>query len=164
MTEYITIPILNAAAKCGIEINDNTNAQAGVISKTEVAVCCPFCGDHKRHLYLNTVKNQFYCHRCGEYGNSITLYAKLAGCTNRAAYHELTSGAMVCNQSYSDKAENEPCPLTERHAVYDSFLNVIALSEKHRNNLLERGLDYDAIGRNKYRTTPKTVECAEKDV
>ena len=150
MNEYITIPILTATAKCGIEINGNTD-------KMEVAVCCPFCGDHKRHLYLNIVKNQFFCHRCGEFGNSISLYAKVAGCTNRVAYHELTGGVTEYNQGYCNKAENELRPLMERHVVYDTLLNMLALSEKHKNNLLERGLDDSAIGSNKYRTAPSIL-------
>jgi len=53
--------------------------------------------------------------------------------------------------------ENEPRPLAERQIVYDVFLNMLALSEEHRDSLLKRGLDYAAIGDNKYRTAPRIV-------
>ncbi|WP_417018365.1 CHC2 zinc finger domain-containing protein [Anaerotignum sp.] len=35
------------------------------------------------HLYLNTEKNRFFCQRCGEHGNSVSLYAKIRGISNK---------------------------------------------------------------------------------
>jgi hypothetical protein len=34
---------------------------------------CPFCGDTKYHFYLESPEGQFFCHKCQEKGNLITL-------------------------------------------------------------------------------------------
>ena len=73
--EYKTVPILDAARRAGVRIADG---QAG---RYEVKAFCPFClGRTKNpHLYLNTEKNRFFCQRCGEHGNSVSLYAYCRG-------------------------------------------------------------------------------------
>jgi DNA primase len=76
------ISILDVVERCGIRIGRNTG-------KPEVRVSCPFCGDHRRSMSLNTEKNVFYCHHCGERGNSVSLYGKLVGADMRTAYREL---------------------------------------------------------------------------
>ena len=83
--EYKTVPILDAARRAGVRIADG---QAG---RYEVKAFCPFClGRTKNpHLYLNTEKNRFFCQRCGEHGNSVSLYAKIRGISNKEAFEEL---------------------------------------------------------------------------
>lgn len=152
MKELTEVSIINAAIRCGIKVTGNKD-------RIEIPVKCPFCGDSKSHMSINTVKNVFRCNRCDEGGNAITLYAKLMGCTTKAAYNELTSRDTTTGQNYSNKTENEPRPLTERHIVYDALLEMLTLSEKHRDNLLERGLDLTAIKKNKYRTVPDKVNA-----
>jgi len=34
---------------------------------------CPFCGDQKNHFYMNQDEGAFFCHKCQEGGNLITL-------------------------------------------------------------------------------------------
>jgi len=34
---------------------------------------CPFCGETKGHLYMNQQDGAFFCHKCNERGNLITL-------------------------------------------------------------------------------------------
>ena len=34
---------------------------------------CPFCGDPKGHFYMDQTEGTFYCHKCNERGNLITL-------------------------------------------------------------------------------------------
>ncbi|MEI8172706.1 MAG: DnaB-like helicase C-terminal domain-containing protein [Deltaproteobacteria bacterium] len=34
---------------------------------------CPFCGDQKSHFYLDQDEGTFYCHKCQERGNLVTL-------------------------------------------------------------------------------------------
>ena len=83
--EYKTVPILDAARRAGVRIADG---QAG---RYEFKAFCPFClGRTKNpHLYLNTEKNRFFCQRCGEHGNSVSLYAKIRGISNKEAFEEL---------------------------------------------------------------------------
>ena len=147
MPDFVDIPILYAAAQCGIKI-----ANSG---KAEMTVDCPFCSDSKKHLRLNTAKNVYHCHRCNESGNSITLYAKLTGTDNKTAYRELTAGSVIYpTVKHKDIIDRVPLPLVERHAVYSELLHSLNLSAKHRNNLLSRGLDGSVIERNLYRTVP----------
>ncbi|MBR0313063.1 MAG: hypothetical protein IJQ98_11810, partial [Oscillospiraceae bacterium] len=87
---YHRIPIVDAARRCGLVLNDRT------LGRTEVEASCPFCGDHgagKYHLSLNTDKDVYRCILCGEHGNSVTLYARLKNVTNKEAYGDLTGGS-----------------------------------------------------------------------
>lgn len=43
--------------------------QAGQI----VLKSCPFCGDRKEHFYMDQDEGAFYCHKCQERGNLVTL-------------------------------------------------------------------------------------------
>ena len=43
--------------------------QAGQI----VLKVCPFCGDRKDHFYMDQDEGAFYCHKCQERGNLVTL-------------------------------------------------------------------------------------------
>jgi DNA primase len=80
----MVISIVDAAERCGVRIGKHTG-------KREVRADCPFCGDHRRSMSLNTAKNVFYCHHCGERGNSVQLYSKLMGADTRTAYQELAA-------------------------------------------------------------------------
>ena len=84
---YRTIPILDAARRCGLVLNDRT------LEWEEVEASCPFCGDHgpgKYHLFLNTRKNVYYCVLCEARGNSVSLFAQMEGISNRQAFRELS--------------------------------------------------------------------------
>ena len=81
-TSYDKIPIVDAARRCGIVLNSRT------LRRQEVEATCPFCADHgpgKYHLSLNTNTDQYRCNLCGAHGNSITLYARLHGVSNKEA-------------------------------------------------------------------------------
>lgn len=152
MKELTEVSIINAAIRCGIKVTCNKD-------RIEIPVKCPFCGDSKSHMSINTVKNVFRCNRCDEGGNAIQLYSKLVGCTTKAAYNELTSEKTSLSPDYFNNQENEPRPLSDRHIVYDALLDMLILSEKHINNLLDRGLDVTAIEKNKYRTIPNKANA-----
>ena len=84
---YEEIPILEAARRCGLVLNDRT------LEWDEVEASCPFCGDRgpgKYHLSLNTRKNQYRCNLCEASGNSVSLYARMNGTSYRQA-HEVLS-------------------------------------------------------------------------
>ena len=61
------------------------------IGKAEIKCRCPFCdsGRGKMAASINVSKGLFYCFRCGEGLNAVTLYAKVYGTDTRAAYKEL---------------------------------------------------------------------------
>ena len=158
MAGFTEISILDAAIRCGIKVADS--------GKLETAISCPFCTDRKKRMYLNATKNLFYCHNCNEYGNAITLYAKLIGVDTKTAYRELTDGDIIRAPSITHKqitnVKQVPLHLPGRHAVYLRLLQSLDLSAQHRENLIiNRGLDAEVIEKNLYRTIP-SIATANK--
>ena len=156
-TAYREIPILEAARRCGLVLNDRT------LEREEVEASCPFCGDNgpgKYHLFLNTTKNLLRCVLCGEKGNSISLYAKMEGVSNRQAFRALSEDGRLYRfpqQPLSQKpAEREPSSLAARHDTYYDMLLHLELSPKHKADLLARGLSEERIAQNMYRSLPQS--------
>ena len=155
---YTKIPIVDAARRCGLVLDSRT------LRRDEVEASCPFCRDHgpgKYHLSLNTVTDQYRCNLCGASGNSVSLYARIHGISNKEAYLELTKDSKVYpmpSQPVPKIQERTPRALEERHAVYSEMLSFLTLSEKHRENLLERGLIDERIVQNGYKSMPETSE------
>lgn len=154
---YEKIPIMDTARRCGLVLDSRT------LRRREVEASCPFCGDHGRgkyHLSLNTATDQYRCHLCGAHGNSVTLYARLMGVTNREAYQALKQEGKVYPMSRREAspsdAERQPLPLEQRHEAYTAMLDHLTLLDKHRENLLERGLSEERIQANQYRSMPET--------
>lgn len=149
---YVNIPILQAAAACGIPHGRNAGG-------AEVRAKCPFCQDSQPRLYLNTAKNVFHCQRCKKSGNSITLYAERNGISNAAAYRELAEAINFDRPPLPLYNRKEPGttmkPPEERSRIYSDFLQMLELAPKHRLNLQNRGLDMCSIERNLYRSVPK---------
>lgn len=155
--QYDKIPIVDAARRCGVAINSRT------LHHREVEAACPFCHDHgpgKYHLSLNTGKDLYRCNLCGAHGNSITLYARLMGVSNREAYQALSQEGKVypMPRQEASKADEErrPMALEQRHAAYTSMLEHLTLLPRHRDSLLERGLSGERIEVNQYRSMPET--------
>jgi hypothetical protein len=152
--KYVEFPILDTARKCGLSVDSRT------IGHKEIDAKCPFCGDKPRryHLRMNTEKNQYKCFYCGESGNSVSLYARVNGISNKDAAAELMRGNNVYilpREPVSKvKPEREPKSVEERHAVYSAMLGHLTLCDAHRENLRERGLSDDRSERNQYRSLP----------
>ena len=152
--EYARIPIIGAARRCGVRINDNT------IRRTEVEAACPFCGDKpgRYHLYLSTDKDQYHCMLCGAGGNSVSLYARLHNVSYAEAAGDLINLGNIYPMPLPPRSANPPeCgikPLPERHVVYNDMLEHLTLSDKHLSDLRRRGLSDERIAYNMYRTLP----------
>jgi len=84
---YTKFSIVDVALDCGIYMKDP--------SCTEIRCRCPFCsnGRGKMTASINKDKGLFYCHRCGEGLNAITLYAKINGTNSSTAYKDLKDSA-----------------------------------------------------------------------
>ena len=155
---YKKIPIVDTARRCGLVLDSRT------LRRTEVEASCPFCGDHgqgKYHLYLNTDTDQYHCVLCGAYGNSVTLYARIKGLSNKEAFLELDAGGNLYpmpRQPDSPYTEPQPRPLAERNAVYADMLHLLSLFPRHREDLIERGLSPERIEQNMYRSMPETEQ------
>lgn len=150
---------MDVARRCGLVLDSRT------LGRTEVEASCPFCGDHgpgKHHLSLNTDSDRYNCNLCSAHGNSLTLFARLKDLSNGEAYRELKRGGNVYpmpQQPVPQKTERQPLPLEARHAVYLEMLSFLTLTDRHRENLLERGLSNERIERNLYRSMPETPEA-----
>jgi len=61
----------------------------------EIRCRCPFCdnGQGKLSASINKGKNLFYCFRCREGLNAVSLYAKVYGINTEGAYKELFENA-----------------------------------------------------------------------
>ncbi len=154
---YEKIPIVDAARRCGVALDSRT------LKHREVEATCPFCHDHgpgKYHLSLNTSTDLYRCNLCGAHGNSVTLYARLMGVSNKEAYQALAQEGKVYPMPRQAKArpeaERQPLPLERRHEAYAAMLDHLTLLPRHRENLLERGLSEERIARNQYRSMPET--------
>ena len=152
MPDYVEIPILPVAHRCGIELNPKT------LDRVEVEGYCPVCHARHNHLYLNTEHNQWHCKKCGARGNAVTLYARVHHLTNREAFRELMQDSVLRFYQKPQRpvrtAVTNLAPLERRHDVYYDLLRMLGLSPAHLRNLLERGLSRERIGENMYRTMP----------
>ena len=149
--KYDTFDILAVARLCGIELQPTQR------NDVEYSARCPFCGDRKYHLGLNRKKGVFHCFRCKEFGNSVSLYAKLYGISNGDAYNALKNMpelADVREISYPKISELPMRPIFERHNVYYDFLGLLTLNSAHRTQLMRRGLSFADIHRFMYKSIP----------
>lgn len=58
--------------------------------------------------------------------------------------------------SSPNTTSREPYALKQRHAAYSEMLSLLTLSDRHRENLHERGLPDEIIARNGYKSMPET--------
>ena len=154
--QYDKIPIVETARRCGLVLDSRT------LRRTEVEASCPFCGDHgpgKHHLSLNTDTDQCRCNLCGAHGNSVSLYARIKGLSNKEAYLELVEETKVYPMPQTpppQTQERQPAALQQRHAAYSNMLDHLTLLDRHGENLLERGLSEERIRENGYKSMPET--------
>ena len=149
--KYDSFDIAEVAQKCGIVFNPQQK------SSIEIEARCPFCDDRKYHLGINRNLERFHCFKCGEKGNSVSLYAKLYGVSNKEAYHSLKENIDSFDEKiiYLERGnEQEVRPLKDRHNVYYDMLNMLSLNRTHFENLLSRGLSPAHIHRFMYKSLP----------
>lgn len=133
---------------------------------------CPFCGDSRKrdnhgHLYVEIKKNVWQCHRCGENGNALTLYARLTGQDTKSAYRELIGSQE--NRAAERQAPNTPhrpqpvrpygsepemVSLEQRDMVYNALLDMLELEVRHYRDLVRRGFPAEIIRKEKFRSVP----------
>ncbi len=128
---------------------------------------CPFCGDTRGKMSINTTLNVFRCNYCGESGGMLALYPKIYCISNSDAYREICEAlqngefALPAEPSPSAPREQEvtvQAPLADVRTIDQTFsmmLELLTLSKSHRDHLRRvRGLtdvQIDALG---YRSTP----------
>ncbi len=149
---YDTFDIVDVAARLGIKFHPTQS------NNVEYKALCPFCSDTKYHLGINRSKEKFNCFKCGEHGNSVTLYAKINGISNKEAHRllKLEEERSEFKPIYFPPVESEAPirPIEDRHKVYYDFLNLLRLNRGHMLNLQNRGLDFSDIYTFMYKSVP----------
>lgn len=152
--EYTKFDIIKVANDCGIQFHPRQR------NPMEHLALCPFCADTSYHLYINPVKERFKCQRCGADGNSVSLYARIHGITNAKAASALKNAFKLTDESFPEIYNIREIPtvetksLKERHAVYYDMLQLLYLTDKHRQNLISRGLSDKHINQFMYKSIP----------
>lgn len=129
---------------------------------------CPMCGG-KNSLSISPDKNLFHCFKCDEAGDAVSLYAKVNKISYKSAYKSV---AKLCNgitdevaQTYVQKPDHAYADtILKRDSVYRNLLNQLSLSEKHKDNLIKRGLTIEDITQLGYKTLSlRGVSYEERD-
>lgn len=142
-------------------------------------IACPYCdkGSNKRRLNVNLRKQVWRCPKCNNSGNAVHYYhfmhmgsseigdkAEYGKCVREIEdiLHGTSEAAKTAQSFKSNKTKSEMLPVSEilpddiLDKVYREILAQpeLALSEEHKQKLLDRGLDEQTIVRNQYRTVP----------
>jgi len=146
--------MIKTAHMLGIIIRDESSGGKEVEAK------CPFCLDNGYHLYLNVADNVYYCHRCGDNGGILDLVSRIKGMTRKEAFALLSQKTAT---GYHENARPYAQPSSIMHVdsrckVYEKFLELLTLSDKHRQELMRRGLSPGKICRNSYKSMPLLQE------
>ena len=152
-------------------------------NRTRFNMPCPHCDRSsfsKTRLNVNLEKKVWRCAKCGaggngvnyykyvttgdhtmsatEYGKTIEFLKTAMGNSSEYAARRQTASAFLKKEKQITKADMAPDKIL--HQTFSALLKlpVFALRDEHRQNLLSRGLDDDAIQRNGYRSFPSGVQ------
>ena len=100
---------------------------------------CPFCGDQRGRLNVNTDKNVWRCNRCGAAGGMLALYARYNGTGNADAYREICEalGRYTPRPRVNDcigikPEQNARATPQEIHQTYSLLLSMLPLTPTHK--------------------------------
>ncbi len=138
---------------------------------------CPFCGDKRGKFSFVVAKgkkrNCFKCWKCGEGGDAVELHMKLSGKNysgedgykaatrdifkaingdaDLAEYHKKVEEKTKETPVEAEKESDEVCSRT-----YYALLKLLTLDERHKADLLKRGLTEDDIKRFRFKSLPSS--------
>ena len=135
-----------------------------------VYVNCPICGDRRGKMRLDYDSDFWRCNYCGQSGGMLALYAKVHGVSNSDAYREICEalGRADSGPDYKPAERAKAAPTVEQsslatiqqiHRTFTALLSMLALSEKHRQALRNRGLSDERIDSLGYKSTPPPYLC-----
>ena len=137
------------------------------------AVCQePGCADPHRPKYkvgIDFVKGTGRCNKCGYSFNAITRWADARGFQRteeglKAAakdgreyfFGDERTPITQTNRPkvFAPSNESKLAPISQRDAVYNALIDLISLSDEHKELLMKKGLSEKAISENGYRSYP----------
>ncbi|MBQ8848978.1 MAG: DNA primase [Clostridia bacterium] len=129
---------------------------------------CPFCGDKRGKMSINTEIDTWRCNYCSEHGGMLSLYARIKHISTSDAYREICD--ILMNGEYSSYSYNASAPASRKreqtvqtqladiktvHNTLSAMLDMLTLTKAHREHLKNvRGLTDEQINELKYRSTP----------
>lgn len=142
--------------------------------KSHYYISCPFCSqahtNKRKTMNIDPSKGQygvFSCLRCNEQGGAIDFWRKMKGLNNnkqaakdiqRTIGNSGDSAPIIPKQKRNRKErageDRRPAPIDKRSETYNAFLDLLVLSDYHRQKLRERGLSNKEIERKKYKSFP----------
>ena len=163
MPNNLPFGIADIAMLCGISI-PNTRG------KNYVVVDCPLCG-RKKSMTLNFAEDVFACHCAGGNGGMLDLYSKLnniSGKSNGDIIREIKGRLNVDDGYRNGKSKSKAPkpqpkkkskaeiiePMKKADKAYRCLLNLLGLSDKHRKDLLSRGISEENIEKYMFRSVP----------
>lgn len=139
--------------------------------KSQIRVCCPNCNKKKmtQELSIDLKEEFFNCYGgCGLHGRFATnFYAYLHGLSSKEAYENIMSELGLSNEKIRyeprkrivEEIKEEPQAIevdpSVKDKTYSQLLSMLKLSEKHENDLLDRGFTKEEILLCGYSTYPK---------
>lgn len=140
-------------------------------NKRDYNIPCPNCdyGSSKRkngkHLNINLEKGAWRCPRCEEGGYTYELVMFFRNCTHQEAKEFLRTGSSSTSGNYKKKKPtrqyvkmaDKVADIRVRHDSYTALLNQLTLTQKHRENLLGRGLTDADIKRLGYKSITSDI-------
>lgn len=123
-------------------------------NRSEIQTECPFCGRTK--LYINTVKNTFYCQHCRASGGMLALHIAYTGLPDtQTALKDLSARFKEIPEEERKKIVSEvkkpvtveckAAPIERRDLCYRRLIQNCVLSADDRADLHSRGLSDEAI-------------------
>lgn len=143
-------------------------------------VRCPFCDDTKYHMNIDRIKNTYRCARCEAGGGALDLYGRIVHnepCVAGPNGNSRKLYTMLCNDLHLDTSVNveikkkseikviERASDNQVHKAYARLLAhpALALTQKHKQSLLDRGLSESAVVRYHYRSfNPDTFKMSDE--
>lgn len=139
-------------------------------------VRCPFCGDTKYHMNINTYSGVYKCVRCGTGGGTLDLFSRLylnaplSTLDGKEVYKTLLECLGRGGGAYRPYKKAEEVPLEKAAAddvlntAYTALLSLFELSPLHKRNLIKRGLSEEGIERNGYKSFGQLAGFANSEV
>ena len=163
---YASITIDDVVDLLNLEVKPGSNRKGD-----SYYVKCPFCGGKHYKMNINRVKNFYRCNKCDSKGGLVHLYARVAlgrdflpgSQEGKEIFAQLKEDLGYNTREFKSKAKKRE--VATHHTIsrapddvldqaYSSILRFaqFKLSDKHRENLLKRGLTEEAIEKNQYRS------------
>ena len=134
--------------------------------RNEDTIECPNCG--RRKLGVNFTKNTFQCFSCGVKGSAIhywALWRNLSLDDTKAAardyYAFMADQKPICDTQHRKSKSTIPkiidveiAGIDTRDKTYRTLLSMLTLNQKHKDDLLKRGLSEKEIKAGGYKSNP----------